>query len=154
MKHLILIIFIHVYALAFEPYQMVYKLKDVQNSSCYKEYNLKFSSTVDLETLKKLKSDDINEKPMLNKRELNLALASVKGEGFYTFDEIYCKVQEFDANVMIPEVVDWLRYGFISGDFCPTFPFINGYYNWESAYKYIIRQKIRHSGQVPDLLAK
>jgi hypothetical protein len=138
-------------ALAFEPY---YSEIDVKRSACYNEYVKKFSKDVDLELVKKLKNKDLNKRPLLNKREYNLALSAIEGTGNYTFDEIFCKVQEDFNQIERGEVLDWLRYGFISGDFCPLFPFISGYYNWESAYKYIVWAKEKFQHKVPVLKKK
>lgn len=151
MKLLILMQIFFLKAFSFEPY---YTAQDVRNSKCFKEYLKVFSREMNLEVVKKLNHPDLEKRPLLNKREYNLAMSAINGEGDFTFGEIFCKVQEDFNEIEMGEVVDWLRYGFASGDFCPLFPFISGYYNWESAYKYIVETKEKFNHRVPVLKRK
>ena len=144
-----LLILMHIFifkAYSFEPH---YTAQDVRNSKCFKEYLRVFSKDMNLEVVKNLKNPDLEKRPLLNKREYNLAMSAINGEGDFTFGEIFCKVQEDFNEIEMGEVIDWLRYGFVSGDFCPLFPFVSGYYNWESAYKYIVETKEKFNHNVP-----
>lgn len=112
------------------------------NSSCHLTYKALVQEKLD-----EFKS---GETLIDDKRYFNVYLAAIEGEGNYTFGEIFHRVELQFNDIQPAEVLAWFRYGFISGDFCPLFPFISGYYNWDKVQKYISKAALNH-GYVPPI---
>lgn len=112
------------------PVVHAYSVADLYQSDCFNEYVN--------DAKNKLNAISYNKIHISDKRTYNLYQAAINGKGHYTFGELFHKVQEKHDGIQEEEVLQWLRYGFISGDLCPVFPMISGYYDWEKSVLYLV----------------
>lgn len=110
-------------------YEIYYDVDKLVSSPCYQEYVNVAQG--------KLRSFQAGNTNLRDKREYNLYHAALKGEGHFTFKLLYEDLLPSFAGISKPVILDWFRYGFVSGDLCPSITFVNSYYNWKMASKYI-----------------
>ena len=119
----------------------VIDLPSLMGSNCHQQY----LSVAD----QKLSDYQSGKTDLRDKRTFNLYNAAIKGSGHHTYDAIVKEVRYYFDIASHDQIMSWLRYGFTSGDFCPQMPFINTYYNWAKAYKYIIKGMYRDGDYPP-----